>query len=139
MADSTRTDDKTRDEKARSSSTGEQQTGDARQHATNARVAQLRGGLEKAVTGREELIKTKAVEFAEKIDERTGGRHHQKLRVALMVVEFVVDRVGGSSAAGTTSGDTDSKRAHGTTSTGPTRGAAEEPEQLGEFRNMSDR
>lgn len=114
MADSTRTDDRTTADDG------------ARRHAANQRVDKLKGDLSKAVTGREELIKAKAAQFADLIDKRTNGRHRQKLRVAVHVVEFVVDRVGGPSSA----------RAADASGTAPRQ---EEPEDLGEFRNVSDR
>lgn len=60
-------------------------------HAANQRVEKLRGGLVKAVSGREHVIKAQALSWAEKLDERTQGRHHNKLHVALRVIEFVVD------------------------------------------------
>ena len=117
------------------SSTGSK-TGDRAPHAANARVAQLRGGLEKAVTGREAAIKAQALRWAEKLDARTQGRHHNKIHVALKVVEFVVDNVSKRD------GDADDASARSErASTGSTqRDSAHrrDPDHLGEFRNLSD-
>ncbi|GGA57627.1 hypothetical protein GCM10011490_04300 [Pseudoclavibacter endophyticus] len=95
-------------------------TSGRKSHAVNQRVDQLRGGLEKAVVGRETAIKVKAVEWAEQLDERWQGRHHNKLFVALKAIEFVVDHA---------------RRSPGDTAAGH---EAPDAEHLGEFRNVSD-
>lgn len=96
--------------------------------AVNRRVAQIRGGLGRVVTGREEVIKGRARAAAERIDLRTGGRHRNKLRLALRAVEFLVDRVSADPAAPRS----------GAERTGG-RPDPREPEDLGEFVNLSDR
>lgn len=102
-------------------------SGQGNRPGVNQRVARLRGGLEKAVTGREHVIKRQARSIAEKIDLKTAGRHHNKLRFALRAVELAVDNV--SARRGTPP----QSASH------PPQGAQQEPEDLGEFRNLSDR
>lgn len=115
MAESTKSDDEQRTAEGGATS----------KHPANQRVAQIRGGLEKAVTGREAMIKAKAASFAEQLDQRTGGRHRQKIKIALTVVEFVVDRVG---TPGADSGPRTDRK---------TDRADKGPEDLGEFHDVT--
>ena len=103
-------------------------------HATNQRVDQLRGGLEKAVTGREHLIKSQALRLAERLDERTQGRHHNKIHVALRVVELIVDNVSGNRPPA----DERARSSDSTRGTGGARAGGDGAEHLGEFRNLND-
>lgn len=122
---------------------GESKGGAREAHGANKRVAQLRGGLEKAVTGREDAIKSQALKWAERLDERWQGRHHNKLHAALKAVEFVVDRA--SRSQDTSRADEDRSERHdqqrGAPSSAQSNGAsdgADGPEDLGEFHNVTD-
>lgn len=127
-----------------------------------ARVEQLRDGLDRAVLGREEVIKAQATQWAEKLDSRTEGRHHQKILAALKVLGFVVDhvvrhddeaqqRASDARRSAQDAGPEDRfdfaraanafAQAASAAAGGGTRqdtGRQAEPEHLGEFRNLSD-
>lgn len=126
MTQQTRTDDQP---------TGEKTDAGASIHGANKRVEQLRGNLQKAVTGREHVIKTQALKWAEQLDARWQGRHHNKIHLALRAVELIVDNVSANRAKGqdaTGSGPTSG------TSSRAGAGRADGSEHLGEFRNLND-
>ena len=100
----------------------------------NRKIVKGREGLERAVTGREEMIRKHAANAAKRLDAKTEGRHREKLRVALHVVDFVVDRFGAPSERSQRSVhrfDPESAKAGATGAQG--KPAADEPEDLGEF------
>lgn len=117
------------------------QTGARPGSSVNARIQKASSGLQSAVTGREDLIRVNAARAAKKLDERTSGRHHEKLRVALHVLDFVIDRFGEPDAASRRSAHQFDPERGGAATSGtagerraPRAGAGDEPEDLGEFR-----
>ncbi|PPF40110.1 hypothetical protein [Pseudoclavibacter sp. AY1H1] len=104
---------------------------------SGARVQAVHTGLKKVVTGRESVIKNQAVKLAEKLDVKTEGRHHQKIRLALLALNSLVDTLGkdgkAESEAKASAGAGDAKSASG----GPRPSAApsdsDAPEDIGTF------
>ena len=124
--------------------TGEPRGGRVRDSANSgARVQAVHTGLKKVVTGRESVIKEQAVKLAEKLDVKTDGRHHQKIRLALLALNSLVDTLGrdGTSASETKS----SARGEGKDPAGSSKGRTEsapgsdEPEDIGSFTAKGDR
>lgn len=106
-----------------------------------ARAAQVRAGLERAVTGREEHIKRTATSIANSLNNRTGQRHRAKIGMALTVVNFAVDLLGKRGRGESTDpfGASSSTAGSGNANAGSrSRRAEPDVEDLGEFRNLSD-
>ncbi|PPG39193.1 hypothetical protein [Pseudoclavibacter sp. RFBA6] len=110
---------------------------------SGARVQAVHTGLKKVVTGRESIIKEQAVKLAEKLDVKTDGRHHQKIRLALLALNSLVDTLGRDGTAA--SEKKSSARAEGTDPAGnsgrPTTASAssDEPEDIGTFTAKGNR
>ncbi|MBS3177920.1 MULTISPECIES: hypothetical protein [unclassified Pseudoclavibacter] len=124
--------------------TGEPRGGRVRDSANSgARVQAVHTGLKKVVTGRESVIKEQAVKLAEKLDVKTDGRHHQKIRLALLALNSLVDTLGrdGTSASEKKS----SARDEGTDPAGnskrptTTSASSDEPEDIGTFTAKGNR
>ncbi|WP_219820338.1 hypothetical protein [Pseudoclavibacter sp. RFBG4] len=104
---------------------------------SGARVQAVHTGLKKVVTGRESVIKDQAVKLAEKLDVKTEGRHHQKIRLALLALNSLVDTLGrdgkaeSDSKASAESGD--AKPASGGARPSATRSDSDTPEDIGTF------
>lgn len=104
---------------------------------SGARVQAVHTGLKKVVTGRESVIKDQAVKLAEKLDVKTEGRHHQKIRLALMALNSLVDTLGKDGKA--ESAAKDATASDGAKPTGDSRRApsspskSSEPEDIGTF------
>ena len=110
---------------------------------SGARVQAVHTGLKKVVTGRESVIKEQAVKLAEKLDVKTDGRHHQKIRLALLALNSLVDTLGRDGTAA--SEKKSSARDEGTEPAGnskrPTTASAssDEPEDIGTFTAKGNR
>ncbi|GAB3293987.1 hypothetical protein [Pseudoclavibacter terrae] len=110
---------------------------------SGARVQAVHTGLKKVVTGRESVIKEQAVKLAEKLDVKTDGRHHQKIRLALLALNSLVDTLGRDGTAA--SEKKSSARAEGTDPAGnserptTTSASSDEPEDIGTFTAKGNR
>jgi|GEM_PF-2247268 len=102
-------------------------------HPLNARVANIRGGLEKVVRGREEVISATARTWAERLDRKYEGRHHEKLQLAVRVVDFIVEHTGAKDAGDGTRAASGAARGRARAQGASARGGRDEPEDLGEF------
>ncbi|MCT2043354.1 hypothetical protein M3D15_08430 [Pseudoclavibacter alba] len=76
-----------------------------RVHPCNRQLANIGGGLQRVVRGREDVIRKNATRLARRLDDRTKGRHHYKLTAALTVLDFVIDRAGHANANAPRSAD----------------------------------
>ncbi|PPF47323.1 hypothetical protein C5B85_03435 [Pseudoclavibacter sp. AY1F1] len=109
---------------------------------SGARVQAVHTGLKKVVTGRESVIKDQAVKLAEKLDVKTAGRHHQKIRLALLALNSLVDTLGKdgkteSEAKGSPRPD-GAKPAGASGRSAPSASAHDEPEDIGTFTPKAD-
>lgn len=104
---------------------------------SGARVQAVHTGLKKVVTGRESIIKDQAVKLAEKLDVKTEGRHHQKIRLALLALNSLVDTLGrDGKAEAEDKNSTGTSRANSEGRPGPSAASASphsEPEDVGTF------
>ena len=104
---------------------------------SGARVQAVHTGLKKVVTGRESVIKDQAVKLAEKLDVKTEGRHHQKIRLALLALNSLVDTLGkdgkAESEAKASAGAGDAKSASGGPRPSATPSDSDAPEDIGTF------
>ncbi|WP_282860058.1 hypothetical protein [Pseudoclavibacter helvolus] len=110
---------------------------------SGARVQAVHTGLKKVVTGRESVIKDQAVKLAEKLDVKTAGRHHQKIRLALLALNSLVDTLGKdgkteSEAKGSARSD-GAKPAGASGRSAPAASKHDEPEDIGTFTPRADR
>lgn len=126
-----------RDRSSGASTAGDHGEPGASGHALNRRLRQASNGVSKAVTGREDLIRAQAARAASKLDAKTEGRHHEKLRVALHVLDVVIDRFGEPDERSRRSAHQfESARGDRAASgrSASSERAADEPEDLGEVR-----
>lgn len=103
---------------------------------SGARVQAVHTGLKKVVTGRESVIKNQAVKLAEKLDVKTDGRHHQKIRLALLALNSLVDTLGRDGKVDSeseTSGGGGTKSASGGERPSATPSDSDAPEDIGTF------
>lgn len=110
---------------------------------SGARVQAVHTGLKKVVTGRESVIKDQAVKLAEKLDVKTEGRHHQKIRLALMALNSLVDTLGkdgkAESATKNAPGSEEAKPAGRPGPTPTSASKSSEPEDIGTFTPKGDK
>ncbi|WP_424463932.1 hypothetical protein [Pseudoclavibacter helvolus] len=132
---------------AAGSSGGSQKSERMRESANSgARVQAVHTGLKKVVTGRESVIKSQAVKLAEKLDAKTEGRHHQKIRLALLALNGLVDTLGRDGKA-----ESEANSSRPTSSSAPSgpaddsgraqrpTTASAEPEDIGTFTAKGER
>lgn len=60
----------------------------------NSRLVSVKAGFERSIAGREDLIRANAADLAKKLDQRTSGRHHNKIYVALRALDAVINAFG---------------------------------------------
>lgn len=109
------------------------------QHPRNRQLANISGGLQRAVRGREDVIRTNATRLARRVDTRTKGRHRQKLTAALTALDFIIDRAGNPRADAVRSADAfrGRERTRNTQSESKPSTRRDDPEDLGELRDVS--
>lgn len=107
-----------------------------RVHPRNRQLANIGGGLQRVVRGREDVIRKNATRLAQRVDARTKGRHHYKLTAALTVLDFVIDRAGHANANAPRSADAFRGRPTPGTSSSCQHHDAH-VEDLGELRDVS--